>query len=58
MAANLGNGSDKRSVNVDLNIIPFIDLMSCLVAFLLVTAVWVNTARLDTKPVGRGGDDL
>jgi biopolymer transport protein TolR len=58
MAANFGSGNDRRSVNVDLNIIPFIDLMSCLVAFLLVTAVWVNTARLDTKPVGRAADGI
>jgi biopolymer transport protein ExbD len=57
MAANLGSGSDRRNVNVELNIVPFIDLMSCLVAFLLVTAVWVNTARLDTKPVGRAHKD-
>jgi biopolymer transport protein ExbD len=44
--------------NVELNIVPFIDLMSCLTAFLLVAAVWVNTARLNVEPVGkaRGGE--
>lgn len=44
--------------NVELNIVPFIDLMSCLTAFLLVTAVWVNTAKLQVEPVGkaRNGD--
>jgi biopolymer transport protein ExbD len=44
--------------NVELNIVPFIDLMSCLTAFLLVAAVWVNTAQLDVEPAGksRGGD--
>jgi biopolymer transport protein ExbD len=54
MGANLGTGTDgdKRSVNVELNIIPFIDLMSCLTAFLLVTAVWVNIAQMDTTPRG------
>jgi biopolymer transport protein ExbD len=56
MAANLGTGNDRRSVNVDLNIVPFIDLMSCLTAFLLVTAVWVDIAQLDTKPIGRNGE--
>ena len=44
---------DKKSVNIDLNIIPFIDVMSCLTAFLLVTAVWISIARLETKPAGR-----
>ena len=52
MGQALGTG-DKKSVNVDLNIIPFIDLMSCLTAFLLVTAVWINIARLEIKPAGR-----
>jgi len=53
MGANFGAGNERRNVNVDLNIVPFIDLMSCLVAFLLVTAVWINIARVDTKPVGK-----
>jgi len=52
MAAAIGTG-DKKSVNIDLNIVPFIDLMSCLTAFLLVTAVWVNIAQMDTKPRGK-----
>ena len=42
-----------KGFNVELNIVPFIDLMSCLTAFLLVTAVWVNTARLNVEPVGK-----
>jgi biopolymer transport protein TolR len=42
--------------NVELNIVPFIDLMSCLTAFLLVTAVWVNTAKLEVEPVGKSRD--
>ena len=46
MGAAIGTG-DKKSVNVELNIVPFIDLMSCLTAFLLVTAVWVNIAQIN-----------
>jgi biopolymer transport protein ExbD len=45
-----GNG---KSLNVELNIVPFIDLMSCLTAFLLVAAVWVNTAQLQVEPAGK-----
>jgi biopolymer transport protein ExbD len=52
MGQALGTG-DKKSLNVELNIVPFIDLMSCLTAFLLVTAVWINIARLEIKPAGR-----
>ena len=49
---------EKGSVNVELNIIPFIDLMSCLTAFLLVTAVWVNVANLHNEPAGRARDSI
>jgi biopolymer transport protein ExbD len=55
MGAALGTG-DKKSVNVDLNIVPFIDLMSCLTAFLLVTAVWVNIAQINIAPKGKNRD--
>jgi len=55
MGAALGTG-DKKSVNVDLNIVPFIDLMSCLTAFLLVTAVWVNIAQINISPKGKNRD--
>jgi len=46
----------KGSVNVELNIVPFIDLMSCLTAFLLVTAVWVNISQLDVRPQDNARD--
>jgi len=49
-------GGDKRSVNVDVNIVPFIDLMSCLTAFLLVTAAWVNIAQINIAPKGKNRD--
>lgn len=55
MGASLGAG-DKKSVNVELNIVPFIDLMSCLTAFLLVTAVWVNIAQINIQPKGKTRD--
>src|SRR5882757_4335189 len=55
MVAAVGT-RDKGSVNVELNIVPFIDLMSCLTAFLLVTAVWVNIAEINIQPKGKTRD--
>jgi biopolymer transport protein ExbD len=55
MGAAVGT-DEKGSVNVELNIIPFIDLMSCLTAFLLVTAVWVNIAQINIQPKGKVRD--
>ena len=34
-------------------IFPYIDLMSCLTAFLLVVAVWVNIAQITIQPKGK-----
>ncbi|MGE0551626.1 MAG: ExbD/TolR family protein [Kofleriaceae bacterium] len=55
MGAAVGT-EGKGSVNVELNIVPFIDLMSCLTAFLLVTAVWVNIAQINIAPKGKTRD--
>jgi biopolymer transport protein TolR len=55
MAGSVGTG-DKKSVNIDLNVTPFIDLLSCLTAFLLVTAVWVNIAQINIQPKGKTRD--
>ncbi len=51
MGATIDTGK-KGSVNVHLNIVPFIDLMSCLTAFLLVTAVWSNLSQIPIEPQG------
>jgi biopolymer transport protein ExbD len=56
MAGSVGAGGGKGDVNVELNIIPFIDLMSCLTAFLLVAAVWVNIAQINIQPKGKTRD--
>jgi biopolymer transport protein ExbD len=57
MGLALGTGG-KKSLNIDLNIVPFVDVMSCLTAFLLVTAVWVSIAQLEIKPAGRAPEDV
>ena len=51
MGASVGS-DESGSVNVELNVVPFIDLMSCLTAFLLVTAVWSTYAQIEIKPKG------
>jgi biopolymer transport protein ExbD len=55
MSAAVGTG-DSKSVNIELNIVPFIDLMSCLTAFLLASAVWVNLAQINIQPKGKSRD--
>ena len=40
------NSSSGRSANVDLNLVPFIDLMSVCIIFLLITAVWTQVSMI------------
>jgi biopolymer transport protein TolR len=51
-----GGAKGRRPVDIDMNLIPFIDMMSVLVAFLLLTAVWTNLAQINIKPGGMGHD--
>jgi biopolymer transport protein ExbD len=43
-----GKGRGK-SMNVELNLVPFIDFLSCLIAFLMIAAVWTQIASLDVE---------
>jgi biopolymer transport protein ExbD len=42
-----GGGHGRRATNHEIPLIPFIDFLLCLVAFLLVTAVWSQMARIN-----------
>jgi biopolymer transport protein ExbD len=42
-------GGGKKSVDFQLNLIPFIDLLSVLISFLLMTAVWTQIARIEVR---------
>ena len=54
-----GNKGGKKPLNADLNLVPYIDLLTCMVAFLLITAVWSQLARLNVHQKGQGqaGED-
>lgn len=44
--AQIDSSSRGRNTNVDLNLIPFIDLMSVLITFLLISAVWTQVSMI------------
>jgi len=46
----------KRSLNASLNLVPYIDLLTCMVAFLLITAVWTQLAQLKLSQRVPGAD--
>jgi biopolymer transport protein TolR len=46
MAQIEDSGKSERTVAVDVNLVPFIDLMSVCIIFLLVTAVWTQVSMI------------
>lgn len=59
--AHVDEGGKKRgrAKSVELNLVPFIDLMSVLITFLLITAVWtqVNMMQIGSSLYGKQLDD-
>lgn len=45
--AHVEEGGGGRQVNVEPNLVPFIDLMSVCIIFLLVTAVWTQVSMIE-----------
>ena len=57
--AHIESGGGKgRKVSLDLNLVPFIDLMGVLITFLLITAVWsqVSMIQIGSSLYGKKSD--
>ncbi len=52
-----GGGDRKKPLHAELNLVPYIDLLTCMVAFLLITAVWTQLARLKVQQKRQGDAD-
>jgi biopolymer transport protein ExbD len=48
---NVGGGGKggRRSLDTEINMIPMIDLLMVTISFLLITAVWVQSSRIDAN---------
>ncbi len=46
---DVGPTNGKRQTNIEINMIPFIDLLMVTIMFLLITAVWVNFSRMNAN---------
>jgi len=47
----------KKSLDAELNLVPFIDLLSCLISFLLITAVWTQISSVRVASTGGLSND-
>lgn len=53
-----GSGKKKRkALDAVINVVPAIDLLSCLISFLLFTAVWTQISRLQVQQLGTGAPE-
>lgn len=44
-----GSRGGKRNLNAEINLVPFIDLLSMCICFLLMTAVWIQIGSMQVK---------
>jgi biopolymer transport protein TolR len=42
----------KKALDAVVNVVPFIDLLSCCLAFLLITAVWTQVGKIQVSQAG------
>lgn len=53
MQIESGSGRGRKPLDTSINLVPFIDLMAVTISFLIMTAVWNQTGRLEVA--GSGG---
>lgn len=49
VSVDSGGGGGKKAVDSNINMVPMIDLLISVIAFLLMTAVWVQTGQLQAQ---------
>ncbi|MGZ3458154.1 MAG: ExbD/TolR family protein [Archangium sp.] len=54
---DVGGGKGKKSLDVAINLTPFIDLMAVTISFLIMTAVWTQIGRLQVSQAGGPASD-
>jgi biopolymer transport protein ExbD len=45
----MNHSKNKKNLDFEVNLIPFIDLLSVSICFLLITAVWLNVGSMNVK---------
>jgi len=46
---SIGGSKRRKSLDAEINLVPFIDLLSVCICFLLMTAVWIQIGSLNVK---------
>jgi biopolymer transport protein TolR len=56
MDLGTGGKGKKKSLDAQINLVPFIDLMAVTISFLIMTAVWTQIGRLQVSQAGGNSD--
>ena len=54
VSVQTGGKQNKKPLDAELNLIPFIDLLVCCICFLLITAVWSQLAHIEVQQKATG----
>jgi biopolymer transport protein ExbD len=49
VSVDTGGKGRGKSMGVELNLVPFIDFLSCILAFLMMTAVWAEISAIEQE---------
>lgn len=58
ISAGSGGGGGRKSLDSEIPLIPFIDLLLCCIMFLLITAVWNRLASLEANLPGNPQSEI
>lgn len=58
VSVDTGGKGGKKSVDTTVNLVPFIDLLCSLIAFLMMTAVWTQVGKLQVASQGMNSDTV
>lgn len=51
-----GGGSGKKAVDLNIPLVPMIDMLAMMITFLMMTAVWTQIGKLQVAQSAQGGE--
>lgn len=56
VSVDTGGKGGKKSVDLNIPLVPFIDMLAMMITFLMMTAVWTQIGKLQVSQGGAAGD--
>ncbi len=52
-----GSGGGKRKVDLNIELVPFIDMLAMMITFLMMTAVWTELGKIQVSQAATGASE-